>query len=215
MKQAIITFASVLVLAGCAGQKTIENIDLTGKWAIESAMGVSTENAENPAFISFEDKGRIHGNASVNIFNGEYKLDGQRLSLTNIGMTRMMGASMEIEDAITEAINQVASVATADGRAYFFNAKNDTIMKLVKEDETQMCGAYSDQDELSKEDLELFNATYKGEVKLTPYTVSSQVVAGTNYAYTCKDKDGNTYKVVIFQPLPGQGDPEVTSVEKQ
>jgi len=91
---------------------------------------------------------------------------------------------------------------------------NDTTSQEVDVEEV-MTGAYSEERELSSEEQALFKSTYKGEVELTPCSVSAQVVAGMNYAFTCKDKDGNRYKVVIYKPLPGQGEPEVTSVEKK
>ena len=47
-------------------------------------------------------------------------------------MTRMMGASMEVEDAITKALNNVASIKGADNKAYVLDANNDTIMVLSK-----------------------------------------------------------------------------------
>jgi len=77
------------------------------------------------------------------------------------------------------------------------------------------CGSYTLPRKPKKDELELFQQTYKGETKLTPVFVSLQVVAGMNYRFSCSDKDGKEYEVVIYQPLPGQGDPRVTSVERQ
>jgi len=79
----------------------------------------------------------------------------------------------------------------------------------------QLCGGYSEQSALSEEEQQLFANTYKGDVQLTPKSVASQVVAGMNYEYTCSDKDGNIYIVVIYKPLPGHGEAEVTSIEKK
>lgn len=93
---------------------------------------------------------------------------------------------------------------------------NDTITQEMSGDE-MMTGAYSEAHEPTEEELALFNSTYKGEIELTPYYVSEQVVAGTNYAFTCKDKEKQEYIVTIFVPLPCNQDTqktEVTSVKK-
>lgn len=126
MKKTIITLFSAFALMSCS------DIDITGEWSIEKAMGVSTENAETPAFIHFEKNGNMNGNASVNSFMGSYSLNGENLTLNNIGMTKMMGASMEIEDAITNALNATAAIKTDGNKAYILNSQNDTIMVLVK-----------------------------------------------------------------------------------
>ena len=76
-------------------------------------------------------------------------------------------------------------------------------------------GAYTDGRSVSKEDQLLFKNTYKGDVKLTPLSVSTQVVAGTNYKFICRDSNGKKYQVVIYQKLPCYGgEAEVTSVEE-
>lgn len=78
-----------------------------------------------------------------------------------------------------------------------------------------MTGAYTQGREVSKEELALFRENYKGEVALTPVSVSTQVVAGTNYKFLCLDKDGCKYMVVIYKKLPAYGgEATVTAVEK-
>lgn len=132
MKKIVTIVISMLALTGCTSQKSIEKQDITGEWAIQKAMGISTLKGENPAFINFDKNGKMNGNTSVNLFSGEYKLDGQKLTLSQIGMTRRMGESMEIEDSITRALNAVASMKAENGKLYIFNAKKDTIMVLSK-----------------------------------------------------------------------------------
>lgn len=75
------------------------------------------------------------------------------------------------------------------------------------------CGAFADYRALSNEDIQLFEAAFHYALKLTPQCVTTQVVAGTNYKFICKDKANNDIKVVIFQPLPNQGEARVTSIE--
>lgn len=121
-----------LTMMACGAQRDAQQPDITGKWNIDNAMGISTQTAENPTFIDFEANGKMNGNASVNTFNGSFTLNGENLTLSNIGMTRMMGASMDVEDAITQALNNTASIHVDGEKAFIFNASNDTIMVLSK-----------------------------------------------------------------------------------
>jgi len=97
-------------------------------------------------------------------------------------------------------------------------AQTDNYKSVEVEDveKAEMVGAYTEGRIPTKDEIELFKDTYKGGIELTPITVSTQVVAGTNYKFVCKDKCGSTYKVVIYQKLPAYGgEAEVTSIEKE
>ena len=96
-------------------------------------MDKSTENGDNQAYIIFDNEGKVNGCASVNVFSGEYSLKGEKLTLSYIGITKMMGANMDVEDAVTNAINTTAAIKAKGDKAYILNAKNDTIMVLSKE----------------------------------------------------------------------------------
>ena len=83
-----------------------------------------------------------------------------------------------------------------------------------------LAGGYSDQRPLTEEDSAVFIAATKdyAYLGLKPLSVSTQVVAGTNFLFTC---EMNAFggpavqtNVKIFRPLPGQGDPELIVVEK-
>lgn len=132
MKKIIMALAAVLILAACSSKNNTTKANLTGKWAIQEAMGVSTSSADTKPYISFEKDGTLNGNASVNLFNGSYKLSGSKLTISNVGMTKMMGASMEVEDAVTDAINNVASIQIKDGKVLVLDSKGKTIMVLSK-----------------------------------------------------------------------------------
>jgi len=130
MKKILLAMASILAFTACGSNAA--NTDIIGKWNIESAMGVSTENAENRAFIEFTKDGEINGNASVNYFNGSYKLKGETLTFGAIGMTKMMGASMDIEDLITEALNSTTSITIDGDTAIVKNSDGLEVMALVR-----------------------------------------------------------------------------------
>lgn len=88
-----------------------------------------------------------------------------------------------------------------------------TDRKTGNADQPELVGAYTDHREMEKEELKLFQDTYKMMPRLTPQKVSTQVVAGMNYSFICVDNLQNIYKVVIYKPLPGQGEPRVTGME--
>lgn len=71
----------------------------------------------------------------------------------------------------------------------------------------KMAGGYTQQRNLTKQEKQLFKNTYngRGKDKLTPISVATQVVNGTNYKFICKDKRGKIVTVVIYQSLPYQG----------
>lgn len=83
--------------------------------------------------------------------------------------------------------------------------------------EQPMCGAYSHYRPLMEEERTLFEQVYQQQPTLTPKSVSTQVVAGTNYRFLCEDEAGKEYLVTIFVPLPCYQDEQpvaVTSVER-
>ena len=88
-----------------------------------------------------------------------------------------------------------------------------------KTDEMLM-GGYSEQRPLTAEDSAVFAAATKdyAYLGLKPLSVSTQVVAGTNFLFTC---EMNAFggpavqtNVKVFRPLPGRGEPELIVVEK-
>lgn len=121
-------------MSACTTEKTILNTGggLFGEWKIEQAMGKSTANGDRPATINFGNDGRINGNASVNSFFGGYTSDGRNMSFTQVGMTRMMGQSMEIEDAVTQAINTTARISINGNSAQVYDKDGNVIMKLTR-----------------------------------------------------------------------------------
>lgn len=123
--------AGMIFLSSCGNTKVASD-QIKGDWHIEEAMGVSTVGAEKEAFISFDGNGKVNGDASVNTFMGSYVFDGESLKLDNIGMTMMLGASMEIEDAITKAINSAAKIEIDGDKAVVRNDAGEQIMTLVR-----------------------------------------------------------------------------------
>lgn len=78
-----------------------------------------------------------------------------------------------------------------------------------------VCGGFSDRRNVSAEDIAFFNEIYTRSEKLVPVQVATQVVAGLNYRFYCKDSDNHNVLVQIFKPLPCTGNKaQVTSVTR-
>ena len=127
MKKFFYFIACAAIAISCA----TKTADISGKWNIESACGLSTENGERPAYIIFKD-GKVNGNASVNSFFGEYKYENGKLSFSAMGMTRMMGASMEIEDSVMSAINRLATLKIEGEDAVAYDAEGNAVLTLTR-----------------------------------------------------------------------------------
>lgn len=88
-----------------------------------------------------------------------------------------------------------------------------------KTDEMLM-GGYSEQRPLTAEDSAVFATATKdyAYLQLKPLSVSTQIVAGTNYLFLCTmsgfNRPPTETMVKIFKPLPGRGEPELVVVEK-
>ena len=86
-----------------------------------------------------------------------------------------------------------------------------------QQEKTILCGGYTGQRPLEASDRELFRRATTGMtgVSYTPESVATQVVAGTNYRFICTAKTTTpgleTYEaeIIVFQPLPGQGEAKI------
>lgn len=93
----------------------------------------------------------------------------------------------------------------------------------VKDDGTEIAGGYSKPRPLTEDEKALFEAAVKGleGVAYKPMNVATQVVAGTNYRFLCRGREtarkGKRFDavIVVYKPLPGQGEPRIASVDRQ
>lgn len=85
-----------------------------------------------------------------------------------------------------------------------------------------LCGGYTAQRSLTDEELLLFKKVTQGldGVNYTPQSVATQIVAGTNYRFVCKavtttpESPNFDAAVVVYQPLPGQGEARITEITR-
>ncbi len=104
-----------------------------------------------------------------------------------------------------------------------FGACGRDATRSEKADDTEIVGGYSKPRTPTDDEKALFAEAVKGleGVEYKPMNVATQVVAGTNYRFLCsgreKGRKGKRFDavIVVYRPLPGQGEPRVISVERQ
>lgn len=129
MKKVLGFLFAAMIMVACSTHSAV-NVD--GEWVITNVNGKSTEGGDRQAEIMFDGKGKVNGNASVNSFFGSYSVEGDSLKFGPMGMTRMMGGSMEIEDAITKALGEVATVKVDGDKAVIMDAQGNEVMQLER-----------------------------------------------------------------------------------
>lgn len=135
MKKALLmACAGIMMLGSCATQSSLKGNGetLVGKWMITEAMEKGVENAETKPYIDFAKDGRFNGNASVNSFFGDYTVKGKSIKMDHVGMTRMMGASMDVEDAVTEALNSTSTIEVEKKNAVVKDKNGKVVMRLER-----------------------------------------------------------------------------------
>ena len=129
----LFTMTFLTVFTACrttdVGSKSF--IDVT--WNIVEVDGsVITEFDQQPS-ITFTADGQYHGNSSVNNFFGGYQHKGNTLQLSEGGVTRKMGRSMQTEMNILKALNAAASINVEGDSAVILNASGVAVMKLRRQ----------------------------------------------------------------------------------
>ena len=102
------------------------------------------------------------------------------------------------------------------------NIEMETFESLAHKNKQLVCGGYTEEREPNDDEYQLFRKVTDAMegMTFTPLTVQTQVVAGINYKFYCRFCDGSEeYSpghcwLTIYKPLPGQGEPKVTSLEK-
>ena len=101
------------------------------------------------------------------------------------------------------------------------SSSNEAAAPEDSSSEAQMSGAYSEDRELTEEDIAVFEEALSGltGVVYEPLMVSTQVVAGTNYRFTCNativvpDAEPYTAYVYVFRSLDGEV--ELVEIERE
>ena len=84
----------------------------------------------------------------------------------------------------------------------------------VSTQKSQMVGAFGKSTKLTTEEDSLFKAVVlsHSNLQLKRLKVTRQDMAETNYRYECVKKKKKKVEVIIYEPLPGQGDARILSI---
>jgi heat shock protein HslJ len=112
------TSAAVLLLAGCAGGAGAQP-DVAGEWEL---VQFSRDGAVVPAPVGGRATltvadGQLSGTSFCNSYSGSYRLDGDALTVSELGGTEIGCAAdlMDAEAAYLAALGSADQAATADG----------------------------------------------------------------------------------------------------
>ncbi|MCH5330526.1 MAG: META domain-containing protein [Alistipes sp.] len=101
--------AAAMLFAACDATPT-ENLPLENTvWKLVELNGENNEAfAEGDSFTFTLDAGTITGKGSVNRFFGGYEYsEAEGLEVGDLGMTRMMGPNVDLEDAFVQIFDKV------------------------------------------------------------------------------------------------------------
>lgn len=134
MKKILFVIMSVAALCSCGtGKKVDASKAILGDWEIVEAGGKTVAPGFDKATISFDDKGGVHGNTSINYFFGEYSVKGEGIKFGNVGLTKMMGPTPDVEKAVVDGLNTGVKVKFEDNDNAAVLAKDGTeVLKLKR-----------------------------------------------------------------------------------
>ncbi len=98
-----------------------------GEWTIYSVDGRNITGDERP-YITFDDKNhRFYGSNGCNTINGDYTIDGNKLTLSNVISTMRACPDAPFETAINLALDKVSTFAiTRTGNESYMSLINRT-----------------------------------------------------------------------------------------
>ena len=136
MKKLIIMLMGAAMLFGCGtGKKIDASKAILGDWEIVEAGGHAVETGFDKATISFDANGGVNGCTSINRFFGNYKLKGDSLEFGNIGLTKMMGPTPDVERAVVDGLNTGVKLKFEDKDNAVVLSKDGTeVLKLKRND---------------------------------------------------------------------------------
>lgn len=112
---------------------------INGSWEANYIAGTATPFAEQyanlkPAITVDAEKGTIQGNTGCNSFQGNVKVDGNKISIpADLATTRKMCPDMAGEQAFLAALKKVNSYSvTEQGKTLNLIAGDIAVMRLVR-----------------------------------------------------------------------------------
>lgn len=136
MKKLIIA-AAALMFAACDEQTvTVEDMPLEGTtWKLVELNGEANPAfGENDCFYFTLDNNSITGKGSVNRFFGGYEItDEGALDIGELGMTRMMGPNIDLENSFVQMFDNISG-CTIDGNTLTLKIDDKVVARFEAEE---------------------------------------------------------------------------------
>lgn len=115
MKKLTLGLLLVLMLSACGGGKSA---DIVGQWELKSYGSASSQTPAVEGVdtsIEFNSDGKLNGNVGCNVFNGDYEVDGDKLTFSPIAATLMFCEEVAEQEAATLAVFSESATFVLDG----------------------------------------------------------------------------------------------------
>lgn len=150
MKNSVFAAIAVLALASCAttGKDAIEQTEssasgVLGQWSIESINVNDTTiivpkeiSPDEPRTISFEADSSFNIQTNCNLMGGQYVVNADSITMSNMFSTRMMCPDMSVEESLSVILPQVNTYSVTNDSTILLNTGNAnqyvTLRKLAE-----------------------------------------------------------------------------------
>lgn len=147
LRYTLIEIVNQTPVAGETAPTIMEDNELEGTlWSLVSFVDANGQLADaldnSQATLEFKG-GRVAGNGSCNNFFGSYTVDGNTLTIGQLGSTMMAceESLMQQEQAFLAALQSAATYTIADGTLQIANADGQTVLNLSAIESTGLGGA--------------------------------------------------------------------------
>ena len=112
------------IVVSCTDCCTSAKQTIEASWSPEflnkqgTAKAPDEKSAWGKVFIKFSPDGKVNGMSGVNLFGGEYKVEGNNLTLSNVYSTRRAGEFSEYEMKFLNALSKVNSFKIENSKLY-------------------------------------------------------------------------------------------------
>lgn len=135
MRNIRFVLASILLIVSCSSDKknptdAINNFD----WNVTQIGGISTFE-RTPTFQIKIENNKIEGSTGCNRFFGNISLEGHKMSVQNVGATKMACNDMQTEIAFLKALKNVTHFEIEKDKLKLLSEDSKVLMYLKKSSE--------------------------------------------------------------------------------
>jgi Heat shock protein len=128
----------LVCMTSCAGSKTMEVSQLTGKWSLVSVKGETLSFANTPFFEFNIAEKSVYGKSGCNNFNSSLTFDASNSSAISFMMPRstmMACGDMENEGKVLRSFEAVKAVqaSSKEGEVVLVDEGGKEVFRLVKD----------------------------------------------------------------------------------